>query len=74
MTNPAQLNLDLCRALGIKDTKDVFAVTLYIRPSELPRIVVERHLLSADGLLTATEVLRLKPEEESSNVSSIGLP
>lgn len=56
-----KLNLDLCTALGIKDPKTVSKVTLTIEPARLPQIVVERDLMTADGLQTAVHMLQLSP-------------
>lgn len=60
--NIAQLNMDIVRALGV-DPKDVSEVTLYIRPAELPRLVVRRVVRDADGLRTAVEMLDLAPRK-----------
>lgn len=57
-----QLNRELCAALGIKDITNVSQVVLTITASETPRIVVHRIVRTADGLQTAVEQLRLKPE------------
>lgn len=59
-----QLNLDLCRALGVKDPEQASAVTLEIRPGQMPRVIVERVLKTADGLQTAAAQLRLKADAE----------
>lgn len=61
--NPHQLNVDLVRALGIKDWADVFRVTLTIQAGEEPRLNVERRILTADGLQTAHEVLKLRADQ-----------
>lgn len=61
--NPViQLNMDLCRALGIADPGKVHSVDLQIRPGALPLLVVRRHLMTADGLQTAVEMLDLRPQ------------
>lgn len=57
-----KLNVDLCRALGVTDLKDVACVTLQIRANEVPLVTVERAVLkqdAVDGLQTAVEVLHL---------------
>lgn len=58
----AQLNVDLCRALGIRDPENVHSVDLQIRPGKLPLLIVQRHVMNGDGLRTAVEMLDLKPQ------------
>jgi len=59
-TTIRQLNIDLARALGIRDTDDVMGVDLCIRPGLAPMLTVYRYVKSADGLQTAAEVLNLQ--------------
>lgn len=57
-----QLNMDLARALGVKDFDGVTEVSLTLTPGQLPTVKVHRHLRTADGLQTAVEVLKLRPD------------
>lgn len=65
-----ELNLDLCRALGIRDPAKVHSVDLQIRPGRLPLLIVQRHVATADGLQTAVEMLDLKPQAHTSELEA----
>jgi len=62
------LNADLFRALtGQKlEGQRVRSLTLTLQPAELPRLIVERYLESADQLQTAVEMLQLTPQADGS--------
>jgi hypothetical protein len=61
--NLNQLNIDLARALGVADPGKVNRITLTIEPANLPQIEVRRHVMTADGLQTAVEMLQLQPQD-----------
>ena len=67
----AELNMDLCRALGIRDPEKVHSVDLQIRAGRLPLLIVERHVMSADGLQTAVEMLDLKTQAHASDADQL---
>jgi hypothetical protein len=72
--NLQALNLALARAVGVTDTANVTCLTLTITPDDLPKVRVTRTLMTAEGLATAVEELRLRPEpdEDVVEVSAIG--
>ena len=63
MTTAQQLNVKLCRALGIEDVSRVFRVVLTIEPNALPKIEVSSHVRDqqADCLAAMVQVLELAP-------------
>ncbi len=56
-----QINLEMCKALGL-DAKTTARVEIVLSPTELPTVVVYRHLKPSDvdRLQTVIEQMRLK--------------
>lgn len=70
-----EINLELCRALGI-DTAKTTKVVLTIEAGKLPMIEVHRFvkLDDADKLQTAITMLQLKPAEPPEEVKPLVYP
>lgn len=80
MKNAHEINVELCRALGITDISRLTKVVLTIKVGELPQLTLHRLVINeaaeqaADRLQTAVECLQLKPAEASVPVAGKAAP
>lgn len=74
MTNLHELNAELARAVGVTDLKSVSEVVLTISAGDVPKVRVTRLLMTAEGLATIVEALRLRAEPDLAevDVSAVG--
>ena len=67
MSSATEVNLELCRALGIQDVHSIAMVHITLVPGKFPQLLVTRHLSRHDGaavadrLTTVVDRLQLQP-------------